>query len=40
MRVAAENFAGIPIGDTSLDLDENAMKMPEKLNINYDEHIV
>ena len=40
MRNAAENFAGIPIGDTTLDLDENSMKMPEKLNINYDEHIV
>ena len=40
MRSAAENFIDIPIGDTTLDLDETSMKMPEKLNINYDERIV
>ena len=40
MRAAADNFSGIPIGDTSLDLEESSMVMPEKMNINYDERIV
>jgi len=39
MRAAANTFGTIPIGDTSIDLENDSLKMPEKLNINYDDHI-
>ena len=39
MRAAANTFGPIPIGDTSMDLETDVLKMPEKLNINYDDHI-
>lgn len=39
MKAAAESFGQIPIGDTTMDLESDNLKMPEKMNINYDEHI-
>lgn len=39
MKAAAENFGSIPIGDTTIDLDADSLKMPDKLDINYDEQI-
>lgn len=39
MRAAADNFSNIPVGDTTMDLETDVLKMPEKLNIDYDEHI-
>lgn len=38
-KASADAFRSIPIGDTQIELDMNSLKMPEKLNINYDEHI-
>jgi len=38
-KVAADAFRSIPVGDTQIELDMNSLKMPEKLNINYDDHI-
>lgn len=37
MRAAANTFGSIPIGETTMDLDGDSLKMPEKLNINYEE---
>lgn len=39
MRAAASTFGSIPIGETTMDLEADSLKMPEKLNINYDEQI-
>ena len=39
MRAAADTFGLIPVGETTMDLDSESLKMPEKLNINYDDHI-
>ncbi len=38
MRAAADTFVAIPVGETTMDLDTD-IRMPEKLNINYDDHI-
>lgn len=38
MRTAAEVFGALPIGETTMVLDTDT-RMPEKLNINYDDHI-
>jgi hypothetical protein len=40
MKTAAENFSSIPIGDTTMDLETDILKMPEKLNIVYEANIV
>ena len=37
MRAAANTFGSIPIGETTMDLETDSLKMPEKLNVNYDE---
>jgi hypothetical protein len=37
MRAAANTFGSIPIGETTMDLESDSLKMPEKLNVNYDE---
>jgi hypothetical protein len=39
MRAAINNFNAIPVGDTAMDLDNDVLKMPEKLSINYDEQM-
>ena len=39
MRAAADTFGAIPVGDTTMDLEADSLKMPEKLNINYDDQI-
>ena len=39
MRAAADTFGLIPVGETTMDLDSESLEMPEKLNINYDDHI-
>lgn len=36
-KASAESFNVIPVGDTTLELDMNALKMPEKVDINYNE---
>jgi hypothetical protein len=38
MRAAADTFGAIPIGDTTVELDTD-LRMPTKLEVNYDEHI-
>ncbi len=38
-KIAADAFKSIPVGDTQIELDMNSLKMPERLNINYDEHM-
>ena len=37
MRAAANTFGSIPIGETTMDLESDSLKMPEKLNVNYDD---
>lgn len=39
MRAAADTFGSIPVGDTTMNLENEVIKMPEKLNINYDDQI-
>lgn len=36
-KASAESFTVIPVGDTTLEIDMNALKMPEKMDINYNE---
>lgn len=38
LRASAEKFSEIPTGETSVDLDPNSVQLPEKLQINYEEH--
>ena len=39
MRAAASTFGSIPVGETTMDLEADSLKMPEKLNINYEEQV-
>lgn len=39
LKTSAEAFAEIQIGDTNIDIDTSTVKFPEKIEINYDEHI-
>ena len=32
-------FKSIPIGDTELDLDLSSLKMPDRIGVNYDDHM-
>lgn len=38
-RETAEAFKSIPIGETSMDFDLRSIKLPKKMNINYEDHM-
>ena len=39
-RETAEAFKVIPIGETTMDIDLRSVKLPNKLNINYEDQII
>ncbi len=38
-KPTAETFKSIPVGDVEMDLDLSSLKMPDKLGVNYEDHI-